>query len=256
MENSPFDKLSPELRNEIYAYALTSPHPFVLTRVGDNWQMVRQKAKPVLRQSLALRQPLALRRSLAFPRSMALRRPLALSKTCKAIQHESQQLFYAMNTFELTSPLNKDYSPVSDPRASAASDLRAFRKHIGGNNSAALQSIVVQAGNIYMAAHAMPDQVQGFPLCQYVHDLLPEVKQHPTCIVTVKLVVVGLVPGLTRRWVKFDLVMNTLTAQSWDAFTLTILERKKSSGQLVTMPLPRILTLLDGLEGASRKEEW
>ena len=82
MDKSPFQKLPPELRNRIYGDVLAQPKPIVLTRVWDDWEMFRIKAP-------------------------APQQLLALTKTCKAINGESQQLFYTINTFRLKSSIDR-----------------------------------------------------------------------------------------------------------------------------------------------------
>ncbi|KAI7388471.1 hypothetical protein KC328_g8920 [Hortaea werneckii] len=76
MENSPFTKLSAELRNEIYHLVLYSPEGFSIVYIGN-----------ILFEDKVLRN------------ENHQIQPLALTATCKALRTETLQLFYAINTF-------------------------------------------------------------------------------------------------------------------------------------------------------------
>ncbi|KAI7544330.1 F-actin capping protein, partial [Hortaea werneckii] len=76
MDNSPFTKLSAELRNEIYHLVLYSPEGFNIVYIGN-----------ILFEDKVLRN------------ENHQIQPLARTATCKAMRTETLQLFYAINTF-------------------------------------------------------------------------------------------------------------------------------------------------------------
>ncbi|KAK5124133.1 hypothetical protein LTR85_001836 [Meristemomyces frigidus] len=77
MENSPFARLAPELRNRIFELALKSDDPIVIFE--------RYFYNGTVRLFGAEGQS----------------RPTSLFRTCKTIHNEAAQLFYAINTFEV-----------------------------------------------------------------------------------------------------------------------------------------------------------
>ena len=192
-------------------HVLTQLKPIVLTRVWDDWEMFRIKVP-------------------------APQQLLALTKTCKAINDETQQLFYAANTFELMSSLHSG--------CWGANDLKAFRRCIGKKNSAALRSIVVQAGfvDLYNVRITSLDGNFG----RYVHTLVVEAEKNAACVVKIHFILAWANDqGNPRRGnVRLDLNVSALTAHSWDAVESAVCAEygRPSYGSRV---LPRNLRTLD-----------
>lgn len=112
MDNSPFSKLSAELRNMIYEYALKQERPIIVTAYST--------AKHTEHEH-----------------HTADRHPLALAQTCQEIRGESLQLFYAVNTFTLSFRLAKSQTQVRR-------QLERFRSAIGLSNANAIGSMVLK----------------------------------------------------------------------------------------------------------------
>ncbi|KAF2208527.1 hypothetical protein CERZMDRAFT_101276 [Cercospora zeae-maydis SCOH1-5] len=91
MENSPFGKLSPELRNAIYELALTANQLLTICCKGA--------AKGATRDGQTAIQP-------------------PLTRVCRQAREESLMMFYHANTFLIvvTGPIYKKRFPIRDPR--------------------------------------------------------------------------------------------------------------------------------------------
>ena len=107
MDNSPFARLPPELRDHIYDAALQFPENVVLSKERD--------------------------RGVA-PDGKTSRIALNLLLTCRQIQEESVQRLYAVNTFSIVH---------NQGDASCEDILKQFVNGIGRTNAKALQSIRV-----------------------------------------------------------------------------------------------------------------
>ena len=116
MKHSPFSKLSPELRNRIYEYALKSDKPFDITTTAPC-------GKP--------------RNKMSYIQG----NPLALATTCRVIKNECTQLFYANNTFKVT----------GDDTDHVFELLDKFCTTIGQANVDALGMIVLDIGTLLCA---------------------------------------------------------------------------------------------------------
>ncbi|GAB1741907.1 hypothetical protein NU219Hw_g7313t1 [Hortaea werneckii] len=111
MDNSPFTKLSAELRNEIYHLVLHSPEDFKIVYIGNiifEDKVLRNENHQV--------------------------QPLALTATCKALRTETLQLFYAINTFTFKF---KHFDSLDDI-------LEVFRDRIGNECVRALRHVFAE----------------------------------------------------------------------------------------------------------------
>ncbi|KAI7229122.1 F-actin capping protein [Hortaea werneckii] len=111
MDNSPFTKLSAELRNDIYHLVLYSPEGFNITYIGNilfEDKVLRNENNQV--------------------------QPLALTATCKALRTETLQLFYAINTFTFKF---KHFDSLQDI-------LDAFMDRIGNDCVRALRRVFAE----------------------------------------------------------------------------------------------------------------
>lgn len=115
MENSLLGKLSPELRNNIYGYALTSPEPFTVQRHIGTGRLVQYK--PTKQQH-----------------------PLALARTCSAARKECTQLFYANNVFIIRCYKRRLRDPIP---------LTDFARSIGKVNASALRMVILDVEPLY-----------------------------------------------------------------------------------------------------------
>lgn len=111
MDNSPFTKLSAELRNEIYHLVLYSPEGFNITYIGNilfDDKVLRNENHQV--------------------------QPLALTATCKALRTETLQLFFAINAFTFKF---KHFDSLQDI-------LDAFMARIGSDCVRALRRVFAE----------------------------------------------------------------------------------------------------------------
>jgi hypothetical protein len=106
-----FSKLSPELRNRIYEFALASPKPITLVTV---------------RQGATLKQ---------LRRFHGPTRRTALAATSSQIRKECTRMFYSTNTFVVPLPI----AQIPNGRQR----LEAFLETIGAANVAALRKIII-----------------------------------------------------------------------------------------------------------------
>ncbi|KAK5124197.1 hypothetical protein LTR85_001900 [Meristemomyces frigidus] len=183
MENSPFAKLAPELRNRIYELALTLPKRIVIVRRSFSPSTFRQEP------------------------ANARYQPLALAMTCRVINEECQQLFYAANAFELRAALHSN----------GTTTLGGFCETIGGRNSAALRSVTVDAHEVYLVDPSHIALYSG-RLETLVYGLLQDVGRHATCEVYLTFMfrsVLARDGTLEEFGVKLDMRSHK---QSWDAF--------------------------------------
>ncbi|KAK5116315.1 hypothetical protein LTR85_009287 [Meristemomyces frigidus] len=114
MDGSPFARLPPELRNQIYEPALTLGQPITTLwwPTSDNFLSVR---------------------------SSGLHHPFALAQTCRAMRSESSALCYNLNAFELR---------VLDTTATGYEHaVRTFLSTIGPANAAALRTLAIDVGD-------------------------------------------------------------------------------------------------------------
>lgn len=121
MDDSPFGKLSPELRNAIYSLVLPFDHPFEITAEQDSHK-------------------------LRIADGDAQMQPLAITAVCRQIRGETKQMFYHLNSFHIQ--LRK-HKPVS--RRDEAGLLQKFWDGIGDTNAAALCRITVDLQRSYYA---------------------------------------------------------------------------------------------------------
>ena len=150
MDQSPFGRLPPELRNEIYRLVLQQPHTIVLCpnyRITQEW---------------TTRDPISKKRTkfIGFFRDrtgdrsdpIAASHPLAIAQTCKAIRSEARALFFASKTFKIYPP---DYCGLFKI-------LTAFARLIGPTKVPAAYSIVPET----------PDKCYGFWMRKMLANLL------------------------------------------------------------------------------------
>ncbi|KAF2723611.1 hypothetical protein K431DRAFT_301517 [Polychaeton citri CBS 116435] len=121
MDNSPFDRLSGELRNLIYEYALDAQDPIVIP-------------SPSRRRAHFPSHIIDIGGTQAFPQSP----PLA--QTCRRIRNESLSIFFAANVFWFNQqPFT--YSAEGAEEIYTDSCLR-FLRSIGPTNAAALRHVI------------------------------------------------------------------------------------------------------------------
>ncbi|KXS98586.1 hypothetical protein AC578_4314 [Pseudocercospora eumusae] len=84
MDTSPFNKLSAELRNEIYELALSFEEPILITKTSHS----RLES--------------------------SVKQPTALLQTCRQIRAETTKMFYANNVFRFADSTPVDHTKVSD----------------------------------------------------------------------------------------------------------------------------------------------
>ena len=116
MDDSPFGKLAPELRNRIYELVLIRTDPIKLRSSS-----LRSTPKPPKRLANRLRR-----------NSRRRRHPFALSITCRLMHAECTQLAYARNIFNI--PFDTPYS--------VGVQLQAFRLKIGQKNASSLRNVI------------------------------------------------------------------------------------------------------------------
>lgn len=146
MNTSPFSKLPPELRNRIYELALRHPQPFVIFR----------------------RQADSIRGAVGSEDGQGEGKSLSLLSTCKAVNMECAQLFYAVNDFTFM-----------DRGAFGARDVRRrFRRTIGDDNAAALRSVSFDVGTstTYMYRRGTMLLTR-----ESIYDSVAEAEAHPDC---------------------------------------------------------------------------
>ncbi|KAI7188729.1 hypothetical protein KC363_g5263 [Hortaea werneckii] len=125
MENSPFAKLSAELRNQIYHLVLAHSKPIGISssRNGDKiWSQIARR-----------------------------RKLLALTRACKAIREESIKIFYAINTFKHLARNN-----VPRPREL----VQNFDTLIGRELAAAIRKVIVEP-QVLKLTTSFPDSLGG-----------------------------------------------------------------------------------------------
>ncbi|KAI7327538.1 hypothetical protein KC315_g7053 [Hortaea werneckii] len=122
MENSPFAKLSAELRNQIYHLVLAHSKPIGISssRNGDKiWSQTARR-----------------------------RKLLALTRACKAIREESIKIFYAINTFKHLARNN-----VPRPRQL----VQNFDTLIGRELAAVIRKVIVEPQAIKLTTSSDDD---------------------------------------------------------------------------------------------------
>ena len=125
MDNSPFSRLSPELRNQIYHLVLQQPHPIqVRKRSQEDRDMRRYLDRLDTSQQ---NRP----------------QPLALTMTCRAIRDESTQLFFAANVFCFT---------YQDIPTTAIENAREFLDQLSASSRLAVRGINIVSKGSFMSA--------------------------------------------------------------------------------------------------------
>jgi len=185
MNSSPFARLAPELRNQIYELVLRGDEPFsiVCEAFNEGPRQDRDEQQPV---------------------------PLALPSTCKQMHEECAQLLYSINTFRLRS--TSPYHPTTI--------LHIFQDAIGERNASALRtSILCGVGH---SCISMPlehrDHVVDPRLGLLLLRISEEVDEQPLC--TIK-VVCGTEYGRSSgpRWVQTIIPLElrfTGSERLWD----------------------------------------
>lgn len=139
MDDSPFSKLAPELRNQIYDLALRHDTPIAIRwlRVPDTFRL----HEPTDEQ----------------------RHPLALTATCKQARQETLKLFGAANTFTLLySGLHAVYGRM----------LSKFWRTITPGNAKLISSITIDLCHL-------PTHTRYLPLQSAINQLGKWVPKHP-----------------------------------------------------------------------------
>ncbi|KAK4890599.1 hypothetical protein LTR27_010761 [Elasticomyces elasticus] len=133
MADSLFSSLMPQTRNLIYKFALQQPDP-ITVRWYENEDDQRNSVTSTSMNKY----------------------PTALTETCKLIRKECGTLFYATNRFQF------DSKSDSLPKVNI---VKRFLATIGGSNSRAMRSIIIDAGlyhsvTAYFLMHALQEAVQ------------------------------------------------------------------------------------------------
>ena len=151
MDDSPFAKLSPEIRNRIYEFAYTNEYPIEFFILADG----------------------------AFKPSVVPRKhPLGLAYTCGTIYRESTQLFYATNKFTIHGVSAKD----------AIESLKRFCLAVGQVNAEALRSVTLNLGSWFVADHRDPNIRHGaFDLKWLLCYRFSHQGRYPNCEYQVKI---------------------------------------------------------------------
>ena len=141
MENSPLSKLPPELRNRIYELALDFSCNIVI-------RTLQQHSKIEVKGSLGYYHPIP---------------SLGLLTSCKVIDQECGQLFYASNHLVFA----------------GFDALREFKRCVGTENVAALRSVVIEATLSWIPDLAKEKDIDLF----FVHIWWTwvEAQAHPAC---------------------------------------------------------------------------
>lgn len=133
MENSPFSKLAPEIRNRIWQYTVTFSQSFGFydneDLWGDDWEMIKQHMAET-----------------NF-------KPLAISETYKAIRNETTQMFYAVNTFRFGFPSALECCRLNPPSRKVLelfAPVQAFQDKIGTRNSAVMRKGLLRSASILL----------------------------------------------------------------------------------------------------------
>ncbi|KAK4499639.1 hypothetical protein PRZ48_010157 [Zasmidium cellare] len=117
MDNSPLAKLSPELRNRVYEYALIFDDT-QLHVTADHYNAKMHTTN-----------------------ECAQLRPLALTTTCRQIRQETSQMFYHYNTFNIHFEKHTE-----DQDRDETCLLQRFSANMGGVNATNLRRIAVTIG--------------------------------------------------------------------------------------------------------------
>jgi hypothetical protein len=149
MDDSPFQKLPPEIRNQIYELVLTLDQDVHLDDHRGSWKLVAET--PIMLENsdswnLVSRIP-------DTPKPI---HPLALTKTCRAIYSESIQLFYSLNTFVFY--LDRTYDAPSESYLK----LDDFHGTIGDKHYSTLRQIKIDIGTF---------QADQYP---FLHSIVPK----------------------------------------------------------------------------------
>lgn len=177
MDNSPFARLSPELRNHIYEIALRHDQPLY---VPPSTHLIRKAEYEVS--------------------------SLGLLRTCKAVSEESTRLFYNVNTFAFEC---RGAGQV-DKR------LKSFADTIGPANTEVIQSIVLDAGTMQMdsfeTVYATLNELNTF--LERINILDSGNEWH--CTFSAKICLMAQSPGRSLAIFKFDLNFGDVE-KSWAA---------------------------------------
>ena len=135
MSTSMFQKLAPELRNEIYELVLCQPDGVVVVDLQSGTPVLDCKTKQ--------------RRNL-----------LALTKTCKQIHNEANTIFYSVNRFRLQSQQlghDNDYEAVDEACVGWKGGLHEWLDIVGELNVARIGCIEVSVGTWKILKHGLEE---------------------------------------------------------------------------------------------------
>lgn len=194
MDHSPLSGLPAELRNYIYEMALhqdtiVDVHlPDLVDYSPDSWDDRPDSLSVKLEQQRALK----------FKCS---RNPLALTWTCKELQAEAADLFYAVNSFRINLHNTYVHSPyissVSRRMSRALCPFTTFLDKLGPENVSRLTSITVQLGEKewgYTHIHSLRDKDTQ----EAFIGLLRDVKLRAECLPRLQLTLCMVVAGTSH----------------------------------------------------------
>jgi hypothetical protein len=214
MDASPLSRLPAEIRNIIYKLALQSSSTLKLA-----YSCIRDSA---FRAELPL---------LDFDNR---RNITALTRTCRAIRAESTQLFYSINTFQISIPVFA--SPTNLRRA-----LKGFFAGIAPHHISAMRSIVVDLGTGYTPGGC---QRFGVPLAA----LRAQQTKYPHCNFTVRLTC-GVRTSSHRKSIKLAVeVPMQAYPGNWAEIVEDVVARSSKAGQMTPILAHELLGLRNVLK--------
>lgn len=223
METSPFARLSAELRNEIYAYALYMPEGVWLNDETDE-----EKSKPIGKLRLQASGDLT-----------------ALTMTCRQIHAEAGLLFYSINKFFIR-PLSLGYVPpfLAFNRLPWLRRFRAWMNTVGSSNASCITKLCLHVGNY-------PTWMDPDDINDYVSNILPMER---------RAWLESMHPSLNFALDFFDPESSNSTDHGWvpTSFELPLHDRSEAKRRIDMVfdeKLIRLRGLLERLEGEISPEQ-